>query len=71
MDKRETLSDAIREEFPDDDEAVIQGMISDLVARNLVVNRATWFGLATMNPEKISDLGLDLLGFITDPLSPA
>jgi hypothetical protein len=24
MDKRETLSDAIREEFPDDDEAVIK-----------------------------------------------
>lgn len=73
QDSKSTLNDVIAEEFPEDDVAGIQGIISDLVSRSLVINRSTYFGLATLNPEKLSDLGRDFLQFVSSssPQSPS
>ena len=59
-----TMDVALRRGFPDDDFVSVQAMISDLASRNLLVNRSTFFGLSTLHPEKVSDLGLTFLDFI-------
>lgn len=67
-----TLDDIIAEEFTGEDGSAIQGIIADLISRNLVINRSSFLGPSTMFPDKLGDLGHDFLQFVSpDPALPA
>ncbi|HEX3781416.1 MAG TPA: hypothetical protein VHX38_17285 [Pseudonocardiaceae bacterium] len=50
--------------FPEHDPTAIQGILSDLAAKNLMANANTWFAVTEPSPGGPTELGLALLAFI-------
>lgn len=50
--------------FPERDPVALQGILSDLTAKNLMANATTWFGVTHPSPDGPTELGKALLKFI-------